>query len=221
MTYEFSKRGIPLPVGSRLPRRTVKANPIFTLNYSSYIIHEETESGWPTIIEVEQSDGEGTAGVAVDYIGSWHENPVDEVDLILFGDEEMWWTIVAYRNLEDAKSLIRTNYRDYGHIELFEWEEVELEEIRKTSERGLIPVIYDADNQSNSAFSIQRSGSPDILAELLGFSGLNALIDRKERIYNRVIPREKRWEKYDTTQFDQLQDIYGSVVDQNNRTQSE
>jgi len=74
---------IPLPIGTEVPQNTVLANSMLQLNGDNINIHDETDSGWPTIITLE-ADGH-PVGVAVDYLGTWHSQNIgiEEIDLLL------------------------------------------------------------------------------------------------------------------------------------------
>ncbi|NIC00255.1 hypothetical protein [Halobacterium sp. R2-5] len=203
------ENGVPIPMGTQLNtlKRTVHADPFIRMKSDSAEIRSSTESGWPTIITGESSDSR--FGVAVDYLGSWHETPVDEIDILLSDDPE-WTIIVTYPRLDLARE--DPNY-DIGDCKGYETHEHESVDVGKTLvesfDRGAAPVFHGS-SEYNSAFACHRANSYESLKEMFNLSRYSHIEKREERIYNLVVSREARWEGKDTSMQDLAKDILDS-----------
>lgn len=202
--------GIPLPLGTELntPERRVHANPLIQFLVNDIEIESTTESGWPTLITGE-SEG-SRIGVAVDYLGDWREVPIDEIDVVI-DEEQRRSVLVTYSRKEAAIEEGQYNVHTYTGYELHEWKpENHPEIIEDCVNRNVTPIFHTPDKPYYPALAYQRAEYFDPLKRMFRLSQYSTLIEREERLYQRVIPREERWRDEDTTYQDLAKDILDS-----------
>lgn len=206
--------GLPLPLGLNIPQRTVNARSVITLNASEFKMVDSTDKGWPTLVIGSNNEIDEKLGVAIDYLGSWRNVPVQEADLVL-GSDRTWWAVIAFHTADYAVDHANYEIDDYTGYELIDWADFKdkgFEEIQDYIHGGVTPITYTADHPVYEAIAIQQAEQVGTLTRMFNLSRYQTLMNRKERLYKRVIPREERWDKLDTDQFDQLRDLYQSVT---------
>lgn len=207
---------IPLPIGSTLPNNTVHANSMLQLPADSIEIREDTENGWPTVIQAENSDGP-TVGVAVDYLGSWHaqETQVEEIDLaIQYEDEDwFWFAVVVFSSREAALELGDFDIDGYNGYELVEWGSESLaDRLRELLDEDVTPLVATEDHPLLPVHTIQSSSNLSVLQRMFGLDRFTTLEERQERVLQNVVPRDVRWEDKQNN----LMDIAKKVEDSHN-----
>jgi hypothetical protein len=187
---------VPLPLGTKLARHTVAANPIVELQVDDINVVEETDSGWPTIITAE-IDGQ-PVGVAIDYLGTWHDIGMEEVDIVLAYEDGnyRWMAVVAFSTKADAIESGRYEIEDYDGFELIPWNtEDRYQRTKELRDDGITPIAYDEESPRYPAHAIQEANEIDTLLEMFGLDKLKTLEERRTRLFNRIIPRDERWEE--------------------------
>lgn len=212
-TLDTGKLGLPLPLGIGIPGRTVNANPVLNLTADHFEAVSSTADGWPTVVVGTEDDDR--LGVAIDYLGAWREAPVQEADLILDSDRT-WWVVVAFHrsNLAVAHADYDVGgYAGYKYIDWRDFVEVGLEGLLEYVDDMVTPILHTANRPAYEAIALQRADEVDTLVRMFDLERYGTLMERQERLFNRVVSREERWAESDTEQFDQLRHVYESVVD--------
>lgn len=197
---------IPLPIGSKLPNNTVHANSMISLPADAIEFRGKTENGWPTVIRGENQDGP-TVGVAVDYLGSWHTNQtqVEEIDLAIeYEDEDwFWFAVVVFSNRKAALELGDFETDGYDGYELVEWDSEDLaDRLRELLDQDVTPLVYTDDHPLLPVHVIQSASNLGVLQRMFGLDRFNTLEERRERVFQNVVPREVRWEEKNTDLMD-------------------
>ncbi len=216
-TLDNGEIGLPLPLGVAIPKRTVNASSVLNFTASEFEAVDSTEKGWPTLVIGTDEEADATLGVAIDYLGIWRDAPVQEVDIVLDSDQT-WWAVVAFHTSEHAENHANYEVDGYAGCEFIDWPDyvdMDLEEdvVEEYIDEKITPIMYTADYPSYEAIAVQRAENVGTLTRMFNLERYGTLMDRKERLYRRVIPREERWEELDTDQVDQLRDVYQSVTD--------
>lgn len=203
---------IPLPIGTKVPQNTVLANPMLKMRGDDIKIHDETDGGWPTIITL-QTDGH-PAGIAVDYLGTWHGQDVgmEEVDLLLsYEDGEWGWrVIVGFSTKYDATERGRYEMDGYNGYKLVPWnDDNRYERMEDLLDQDVTPIAYTEDHPRNAAHAMQEASNIHTLNRMFGIGKLKTLTKRRERLFTKVVPREVRWEDKNTS----LQKLAQEIVD--------
>lgn len=211
MKMEFDG-GIPLPIGTKVPQNTVLANSMLQINGANIRIHNETDSGWPTIITLE-SHGH-PVGIAVDYLGNWHSQDVgiEEIDLLLSYEDGEWeWrAIVAFTTKNDAIERGRYETAGYNGYELVQWNDSNrFERMEELLDEGVTPIAYTEDHPTYPAHAMQEADNIHTLNRMFKIGKLETLTRRRKRLFTKIIPREVRWEEKDTS----LQKLAQEIVD--------
>jgi len=210
-TMDFDD-SIPLPVGTMLPQNTVLANPILQVHGEHIEVHDETDSGWPTIVTFETSCH--PAGLAVDYLGAWHsgDTGMEEVDLILsYEDGEWTWrAIVAYSTKRGAVDRGRYETDEYDGHEFVPWHTDNLfESMEELLDDNVTPIAYTEGKPTYAAQAMQEADNIHTLNRMFGIGELQTLTRRREQLFKRVVPREVRWKDKENP----LQNLAKKVLD--------
>ena len=208
-----AETGLPLPLGVRIPGRTVNANSVVQLTASAFEVKQSTNNGWPTLVIGTYDESDEKEGVAIDYLGTWRDAPVQEIDLVLSQDRK-WWAVVAFHTSDYAVNHGKYEVDGYNGYELIDWpeyKELGFEGLEERIDEKVTPIMYTADRLAYEAIALQRADTVDTLEQMFDLNRYTTLMQRKEKLYNTVVPREERWREFDTEKFDQLQDLYRSV----------
>lgn len=121
MTYgrDSGEVGLPLPLGIELPKHTVNADSVVSFMASEFETVDSTEQGWPTLVVGTDNDLGERLGVAIDYLGIWHDSPIQEADLVL-GSDQKWWIVVAFQTTEHAVDHASYKIDDYAGYEFID-----------------------------------------------------------------------------------------------------
>lgn len=195
-----------------MPFSTVKAPSMLDIDYRERKVIEKTESGWPTVITGTHANGQSDFGIAINSPGKWHEKtPVQEIDLYLTEDPDWQWTIVVvFDDVELAESEGHYHTHGYDGSRSISWTEVEDGPPLHLTEENITPILHFEDFDFGIdgfhipvAYAFQRTSNFGILERMFDLPRYDTLMQRKDQLWNRVVPREKRWENENT----KLQDI--------------
>jgi hypothetical protein len=204
---------LPLPLGVRISGRTVNASSVVGLQASEFETIDSTNDGWPTLVIGENDKPSEKEGVAIDYLGTWRDAPVQEIDLVLSQDRN-WLAVVAFHTSDYAVKHANYEIEGYNGYELIDWpdyKETGFKGLEERIDNKVTPIMYTADHPVYEAIALQRADNVDTLEQMFDLKRYTTLMERKEKLFNTVVPREERWRDFDTEQFDQLQDLYWSV----------
>lgn len=210
--YDFDD-GIPLPLGVKVPRHTVYANPLVRFEITDPEIRRSTEAGWPTLITGSQ-DGDDV-GVAIEYVGQWHkEKPIEEVDVIINSDQDRL-AMVAFANKEVAVEAGRYETQGYNGYELLPWSAKEdgIDIVEERLDDGITPIFYTENHPEYEAHAIQRASHYGTLESMFKLHEYSRIGPRHESLERMVIPREVRWEDKDTHLVDLANEVISDDAD--------
>ena len=203
---------VPLPIGPQVSHSTVLANSMIQIEADNIEVHDTTESGWPTIITMQSENH--PVGVAVDYPGIWHSQDVgvEEVDLLIFYDDKEWYwrAVAAFTSKQNAIECGRYETDEYNGYELVPWtDDNRFEQMEELLEKNVTPITYRDDHFTHSAHAMQEANNIDTLKKMFRIEMLDTLMDRKNRVFNKIVPQEVRWKNKDTS----LREIARNIED--------
>lgn len=145
---------------------------------------------------------------------------MEEVDLLIgYKDGEWsWWTIVAFSSKNEAINRGRYGVDGYEGCELVPWNtDGRFGRMMELMDEDVTPIAYTEGKPQYPAHAIQEADDIHVLNRMFGLDDLETLEKRRERLFEKVVPREVRWQDKDTS----LRDLARDIEDQEDDEDSE